>query len=285
MDYGGVEMRLLGKTALVTGGGTGIGKGLALALGREGADVAVTYYTSARGADEVADELRALGRSALTIKANLALVAEAQQAVAAAVETFGRLDVLVYNAGLSDPHPFLELTEEEYDATLDVNLKGAYFCAQAAARAMIAGGVGGSMVLVSSVHGTLSQPGFTHYAASKAGLEQLVRTVANELAPHGVRVNAVAPGMIEVERYFRTMPDYVRETWGKTVPLGRVGFPSDIAGAVVFLVSDDADFITGITIRVDGGALTRHPHFPPGTDTTYPNRRPGRGEKLAHTRR
>src|SRR3972149_3501774 len=115
----------------------------------------------------------------------------------------------------------------------------------AAARTMIAGGVSGSMVFLSSIHGILSEPGFTHYAASKGGLEQFVRTVANEMAPYGIRANAVAPGLIEVESRFRRTPDYDRETFGPTVPLGRVGLPSDIAGAVVFLVCDDSSYITG----------------------------------------
>lgn len=267
-------MRLAGKVALVTGGGKGIGKGLALALGAEGADVALTYHASAVGAREVVATLEQSGRRAQAIPANLAKVADARRAVQATVESLGGLDLLVYNAGVTEPRPFLEMTEEHYDATLDLNLKGAYFCAQEAARVMIARGVRGSIVLISSLHGFLSFPGHTHYAASKAGMDQFVRTAANELGPYGIRINAVAPGMIEVEKYPEVFTNYDRNEWGPTIPLGRVGEPLDIARVVNFLASDEADYITGITIRVDGGIMTRSPHYPPSPITTYPDRRP-----------
>jgi NAD(P)-dependent dehydrogenase (short-subunit alcohol dehydrogenase family) len=270
------ELRLSDTKALVTGGGRGIGKGLALALGRAGADVALTFNQSERGAREVVDELSRLGRRAVAIPADLSRVADAQHAVAATVEALGRIDLLVYNAGITDPHPFLEMDEAEYDATLDINLKGAFFCIQAAARAMIERG-GGRVVAIGSLHGSLSFPGHAHYAASKAGLEQLVRTVANELAPYGITANLVVPGMVEVEKTRDGPEPYDRAVWGTTIPLGRVGTPDDIAGAVMFLASPEASYVTAAVIRVDGGIMTRSPHYPPSGATTYPNlRRPGR---------
>lgn len=264
-------MRLANKVVLVTGGGTGIGKGLALQFGREGADVAFTYHSSAGGANEVVNELHALGRQVIAIRANLARVADARRAVARAVETFGRVDILIYNAGLSDPHPFLEITEKQYNLTLNVNLRGAFFCTQEAARSMIALGITGRIITISSVHSFLSSPNYAHYAASKAGMDHFVRSIANELAPYGITVNAIMPGTIEVESYVKKFEGYDRNSWGSTIPLGYVGSPRDIAGVALFLASPDADYITGTVIRVDGGLMTRSPHYLPGQVTTYPN--------------
>jgi NAD(P)-dependent dehydrogenase (short-subunit alcohol dehydrogenase family) len=260
-------MKLAGKAALVIGGDRGIGKGIALGLGREGADVALTYFFTESGGRDTADQLAGMGRRALALPADVRIVAEAREAVASTVKALGHLDILVFNSGITDPHPFLDLTEEQYDATLDLNLKGAFFCVQAAARAMVAAGSAGAMVTISSVHDFLSFPEHAHYAASKAGMDQFVRTAANELAPYGIRINAIAPGMIDSQDRIDAA------TWGPTVPLGRPGYPSDIANAVIFLVSDDADYVTGTVLRVDGGMMTRSPHYPPSSPTTYPNRR------------
>jgi NAD(P)-dependent dehydrogenase (short-subunit alcohol dehydrogenase family) len=270
-------MRLRDRVVLVTGAGRGIGRGLALALGEEGADVALTYHQSARGAEEVTAALRGMGRRALAIPANLAHAVDARRCVTATVAAFGRLDVLVYNAGITDPRPFLEITEAQYDATLNTNLKGAFFCAQEAARTMIRQGIAGRIIVISSLHAVLSFPAHAHYAASKAGLDQFARTIANELGPYGIRVNAVQPGMIEVEKYPDVIAGYEPAAWGPTVPLGRVGHPSDVAAAVLFLASSDADYVTGAVIRVDGGIMTRSPHYPPSSTTTYPDRRPAGG--------
>ena len=267
-------MRLDNKVVLVTGGGKGIGKGLAMDIGQAGADVALTYNASARGAQEVVEQLRKLGRRAIAIQANLGKVEDARHSVTATVEEFGRLDVLVYNAGITDPHPFLEMTEEEYDLTLDINLKGAFFCMQEAARVMIEKGICGSIVMISSGHAFLSFPKHAHYAASKAGMDQMVKTVANELAPYGIRINGVTPGMIEVEKYYDddVIEGYDPDKWGPTIPLGRPGYPRDISNATIFLASDVADYMTGSMMRVDGGLFTRSPHW--GPKCTYPNLRP-----------
>jgi glucose 1-dehydrogenase len=271
--------RLDDRVILVTGGGKGIGKGLALALGQEGATIALTYHESARGADEVVERLRQQGRPAVAIHADLAQVAAARKCVVDTVAAFGRLDILVYNSGITDPHPFLDLTEEQYDSTLDLNLKGAFFCAQEAARTMIRAGIAGRIIVISSVHAFLSFPAHAHYAASKAGLDQLVRTIANEIGPYGITVNAVQPGMIEVEKYGDLIEDYDPDVWGRTIPLGRVGKPRDIAGAVLFLASADADYVTGTVLRVDGGIMTRSPHYPPAPTTTYPDLSPRTRER------
>ncbi len=267
-------MRLANKVALVTGGGRGIGKGLALELGREGADVALTYHASVRGAGEVVEQLHALGRQAIAIEADLARVADARRAVMTTVETFGRLDILVYNAGNVNVYPFFEMTEKQYDETLDVNLKGAFFCVQEAARVMIERGITGRIITISSVQGFLGSPTFAHYAASKAGLNRFVQTVANELATYGITINSVEPGVIEIERHFEKYEGYDRVIFGSRIPLGRVGYPHDVAGAVIFLASSDADYITGTVVRVDGGLMTRNPTWEPGQVTIYPNRRP-----------
>jgi NAD(P)-dependent dehydrogenase (short-subunit alcohol dehydrogenase family) len=264
-------VRLVGKVALVVGGDRGIGQGIALGLGREGADVVLTWFVSERGGRETVQQLVAMGRRAMTVSADARHVAASRAAVAATIAAFGRLDCLVFNAGVTDPHPFLDLTEEQYDATLDLNLKGAFFSVQAAAQAMVRAGSGGSILAISSVHDFLSFPACSHYAASKAGLSQFVRTVANELAPHGIRVNAIAPGMIDSQSTIEA------DVWGPTVPLGRPGYPKDIARAAVFLLSEDAAYVTGTVLRVDGGIMTRSPHYAPGASTTYPDRRAQRG--------
>lgn len=264
-------MRLSGKVALVVGGDRGIGQGIALGLGREGADVVLTWFFTERGGHETVDQLVAMGRQALTVPADARRVDASRAAVAATIEAFGRLDCLVFNAGITDPHPFLDLTEEQYDATLDLNLKGAFFGVQAAAKAMVSAGSGGSILAISSVHDFLSFPACSHYAASKAGLSQFVRTVANELAPYGIRINAIAPGMIDSHGTIDA------DVWGPTVPLLRPGYPEDIAQAAVFLLSDDAAYVTGTVLRVDGGIMTRSPHYPPGASTAYPDRRAQRG--------
>ncbi len=266
-------MKLEGKVALIIGGDQGIGKGIALGLGRAGADVALTSFFSESGGRDTAAQILALGRRAIAMPADVRIVAAARATVATTVQALGRLDILVFNSGVTDPQPFLDLTEEQYDGTLDLNLKGAFFCVQAAARSMVAAGLADSIVTISSVHDFLSFPEHAHYAASKAGLSQFVRTVANELAPYGIRINAIAPGLIDSQDRIDA------SVWGPTVPLGRPGYPDDIARAVVFLVSDDADYVTGTVLRVDGGIMTRSPHYPPNASTLYPNRRQSPGSK------
>ena len=240
-------MRLTGKATVVTGSTRGIGRAIALAFAREGADVLVNGRDAAAGA-EVCQAIAALGRRAIWHRADLGRVEEARGMVAAALEAFGRIDVLVNNAGLFQRKPALEMEEADWDTLLDVNLKGAFFCAQAAARAMV--GRGGAIVNVSSDaawSGGLNP--CTHYAASKAGLVSITRSLAKELAPHRIRVNALAPGMISTE-----MGDTAGATLaGLSIPLGRYGTVDEVAAATVFLASDEASYVTGATLNLSGG--------------------------------
>jgi NAD(P)-dependent dehydrogenase (short-subunit alcohol dehydrogenase family) len=240
-------MRLAGKTTVVTGSTRGIGRAIALGFASEGADVVVNGRDQA-AAEAVCFELRGLGARAVAQAADLGRVAEARRLVAAAVDAFGRLDVLVNNAGLFTRRPALELEEADWDQLLDVNLKGAFFCAQAAARAML--GRGGAIVNVSSDaawSGGLNP--CAHYAASKAGMLSITRSLAKELAPHGIRVNAIAPGMIETD-----MGGTAGATLaGLRIPLGRYGTPEEVAAAAVFLASDQASYVTGATLNLSGG--------------------------------
>ena len=240
-------MRLAGKAAVVTGSTRGIGRAVALALAREGADVLVHGRdpAAARGACQ---EIEALGRRTAWYTADLEQAAAARAVVDRALEAFGKLDLLVNNAGLFQRQPALELEEADWDRLLDVNLKGAFFCAQAAARAML--GRGGAIVNMASDacwSGGLNP--CAHYAASKAGLVSITRSLAKELAPHGIRVNALAPGMIETD-----MGDTAGATLGGLqIPLGRYGTPDEVAAAVVFLASDEASYVTGANLNLSGG--------------------------------
>jgi NAD(P)-dependent dehydrogenase (short-subunit alcohol dehydrogenase family) len=240
-------MRLRGKATAVTGGTRGIGRAIALAFAREGADVLVNGRDATAGA-KVCAEIEALGCRAVWHAADLGRVAEARGVVGAAVAAFGRLDVLVNNAGLFERKPALEMEEADWDRLLDVNLKGAFFCAQAAARAMR--GRGGVIVNVASDaawSGGLNP--CSHYAASKAGMVSFTRSLAKELAPHGIRVNALAPGLIATE-----MGDTAGSTLpGLLIPLGREGTPEEVAAAVVFLASDEASYVTGANLNLSGG--------------------------------
>lgn len=250
------EQKLAGKVACVTGAGTGIGVGIALALAEAGADVAVSYHGSEEGARQTAEKIRGLGRRALLRRADIAQSAEARGLVDATVAELGRIDIMVNNSGVTWPKPFLELDEETWDQTFAINLRGMFLCSQQAARHMVRQG-GGRIINLSSVHGFSSAPRHAHYEATKGGINMFTKALAIELAPYRITVNAIAPGAIEVERYFRTMPGYDRQEMGARIPLGRVGFPADVAPLAVFLASDEASYITGETILVDGGLIAR----------------------------
>jgi glucose 1-dehydrogenase/3-oxoacyl-[acyl-carrier protein] reductase len=244
---------LSGKIALVTGAGTGIGVGIAESLAEAGADVAVSYHDSGAGAHELAASLTARGRRSNAFAADLRKVEDAEHLVDAVLDTLGPIDILVNNAGLTDPHPPLELTEAEWDRTLDINVKGMFFLAQRVGREMIERGIKGSIINLSSGQSIRVVPDHVHYAASKAAINHMTRSLARHLAPNGIRVNAIAPGAVEVERYYRTRPGYSREDLAATIPLGRVGFPADIGPTAAFLASDLASWLTGQIVYVDGG--------------------------------
>jgi 3-oxoacyl-[acyl-carrier protein] reductase len=245
-------MRLAGKTALVTGAQQGIGRAIALALAQAGADVAVNYLDDRAAAEGVAAEVKGAGRRAVVIQGDVSRAAEARAMVEAAVARLGALDVLVNNAGVFPRSEFLELTEEQWDHVLGVNLKGGFLCAQAAARAMVAGGRRGAIVNISSSAIRGDARG-VHYSASKAGVLGMTRAMALALAPHGIRVNAIAPGLTDTAqpRYGNTEEQIAARA--REIPLGRMAQPDEIARVVVFLASEAAGWITGELIHVNGG--------------------------------
>lgn len=247
---------LTGKRIIVTGGGTGIGQGIAVRLTAEGAHVCFSYHASGKGAKDTLREIKAAGGKGHGFQANLEQMDDGVAMVQQAVKKMGGVDAIVCNAGPTIARPFLEMTPEIWDRIHNIHLKTAFFCAQAAVRAMPESG-GGRVIFIGSVHGRATMPNHGAYAAAKAGLEGLTRQLALDLGPRQITVNCVAPGVVEVESYFRDYPDYRRDDAARQVPIGRVGFPPDIAGMVAFLLSAQADFLTGQTIVIDGGQLAR----------------------------
>jgi len=250
-----VALPLDGKCALVTGASKGVGKGIALELARQGAHVAVNYHTDGGGAAGTVQAIQAMGRRAFAVQANVGVKAEVDPMLERVLSEFERLDILVNNAGIQTWKPLLELSEAEWDRVLSVNLKGCFLCTQRAALAMKDGG-GGSIVNIGSGCNKWPFPNLVDYTASKGGIEQFTKVAAVELGPLKIRVNCVAPGAIEIERTQKEAGDY-GATWGKLTPLRRVGVPADVANAVAFLCQDQAGFITGQTLWVDGGLFTR----------------------------
>lgn len=240
------------RVALVTGAQQGIGRAAALALAANGCDIAINWLDDEDAARAVAAEVAALGRRSLLLRGNVASVEECRRLVAETVSGLGRIDVLVNNAGIFPRVPFLEMTEAEWDRVLAVNLKGSAFCAQAAARAMIAAGIRGSIINLSSssVRGT---PVGAHYAATKTGVIGVTRSAALALAPHGIRVNAIAPGLTDTAQPRDGYTEAELDDLAKTIPLGRMGKTADIAALMVFLASDGAEWITGQTYHINGG--------------------------------
>lgn len=240
------------KAALVTGAQQGIGAAIAQRLARSGFDVAINWLDDEASAQSVAAEARKFGAAAVLVHADLATVDGARRMVRLSAEAFGRLDVLVNNAAIFPRSPFLEMDEKTWDAVLNVNLRGTVFAAQEAARLMIAAGEGGVIVNTSSqaVRGVKRS---AHYVASKGAIISLTRAMALELAPHRIRVNCVSPGLIDTAqpRIVHTEEELAER--GRQVPLGRIGQPEDIAGMVAFLASDEASYVTGQTIQVNGG--------------------------------
>jgi NAD(P)-dependent dehydrogenase (short-subunit alcohol dehydrogenase family) len=248
-------MRLAGRRALVTGGARGIGRGIALGLAGEGADVVVGYRSDRPAAERTAAEISALGRRAAIVPGDTAVRADVERLVAAAVDALGGLDLLVNNAGILKRTPFLDIEEREWDAILDTNLKGYFLVGQAAARHMIDRAVGGAIVNVSSAGQLVAAPNLTHYCVAKAGIEMLTKQMALELAPHRIRVNAVCPGLIETDLNRKDIADPAfRERRLARIPLKEIGTPADVAGAVVFLASSqEARLVTGASLFIDAG--------------------------------
>ncbi len=248
-------MRLQGKKVVVTGAGIGIGREVALEMARQGADVVLSYCHSSQGALSAAEEILKMGRQAKAIRADLSRVEDCFALIDQAVAFLGGLDVLVNNAGQTIEKAFLDVTPEDFDHLFALNIRGQFFCAQRAVPAMQERG-GGVILNVLSVHALASRPLHSIYEGTKGAIWAWTRQIAIELASKRIRVVGIAPGAIEVPRYFK-IPGYTAERMGKLVPWGRVGKPIDIAKVCAFLASEDADYITGTTVVVDGGVLAR----------------------------
>lgn len=245
-------MGLKDKTAIVTGGSRGIGKAVALALAKAGADIAVADV-NLEAAEEAANEIRALGRKALAVKANVADSADAKKMVETAVKEFGKVDILVNNAGITRDTLLMRMKEEDWDAVLNVNLKGVYNCTKAVVSGMMKRRYG-RIVNIASVVGITGNAGQANYASAKAGMIGFTKSIAKEVASRGITVNAVAPGFIQTQMT-DVLPEDVKAKLMEQIPIGRLGQPEDIANAVLFLASDSASYITGQTISVNGGMV------------------------------
>ncbi|HEY0708358.1 MAG TPA: glucose 1-dehydrogenase [Polyangia bacterium] len=247
-------MRLTDKIALVTGSSRGIGKAIALRFAQEGADVVLHYREQEDAAQEVAEAVRAAGRRAHILRADVARVTEVQQLVQEAIAHFGRLDILVNNAGLEIHAPFWEVTEKDYNRVMDVNPKGVFFATQAVVRHLRATGRAGKIINISSVHEVLPFPNFAAYCCAKGGLLMFTRNLAVELKGTGITINGIAPGAIETDINRKLLSDpSKRDALLDQIPLERLGKPEDVAGVAAFLASADADYVTGSTYFVDGG--------------------------------
>jgi glucose 1-dehydrogenase len=249
-----VTNRLEGKIAAVTGGDQGIGRAIVERLAQEGADIALCYRANKAGADEVVAALEKSGRRAAAIQCDVGKVVDGQRFIADAVAQLGRLDILVNNAGLERRADFWEVTEQDYDSVLNVNLKGPFFVTQAFVKHRMQANAGGKVINISSVHEELPFPHFTSYCASKGGIKMMTRNLSIELAPFGITINSIAPGAIETPINKDLLNDPVKlKSLLEHIPLKRLGTPEDVAAIAAFLASSDSDYVTGTTYFVDGG--------------------------------
>jgi glucose 1-dehydrogenase len=249
-------MSLKGKVAIVTGGNSGIGRAIALGLAKAGANIAIDYVVHPEATDALESEISKLGDVAIGVKADVSRIAELQALIDATVAKFGRVDIMVNNAGVETRTSVLDTTEDQYDKVLAINLKSAFFGTQIAARQMIAQGGGGRIINITSVHEDWPMPGNTAYCLAKGGMRMLTRTAGVELAPHGIRVVGVGPGAVATPINLSTMNDpALLAKLNAAIPLGRMAQPEEIADVVVFLAGDGASYLTATTIFADGGIM------------------------------
>ncbi len=245
-----------GQVVLVTGGGSGIGAGISLRFAQAGSSVVVNYLTSESGANQVVEEIKGMGSEALAIQADVSQATEVDRLIESTLDTFKHIDVLINNAGIYPLSTFLDMTEEKWDQVVEASLKSTFLCTKAVSKQMIDQGEGGAIVNITSIEAENPAPMHAHYNAAKGGVHMFTKSVANELGPHGIRVNAVAPGLIWKEGIEQEWPDGVQR-WLKAAPLGRLGMPDDVADACLFLASPAARWITGASLLVDGGVMTK----------------------------
>jgi 3-oxoacyl-[acyl-carrier protein] reductase len=241
------------KTVLITGGNTGIGREIALAFGAKGANVVINYIVDEEAAESAASHVRNLGGHAVTVFGDVTKLADCDAMMEKGINTFGKVDVLINNSGITRDNLLMRMKEEEFDQVIDVNLKGTWNMCKSAVRHMMKNR-SGSIINISSVVGIMGNAGQSNYVASKAGIIGLTKSLAKELGPRGVTVNAVAPGFIET-KMTEVLPEEVRKNYMKQIPLNRFGSPKDVANACIFLASKNATYITGQVISVNGGMI------------------------------
>jgi glucose 1-dehydrogenase len=253
-------MSLQGKVAIVTGGNSGIGKAIVLELARQTAKVVIDYVCHPEATEALERQVAALGDQAVGVQADVSKVADLQKLVNTAVQRFGRLDVMVNNAGVETRTSVLDTTEEQYEKVLAINLKSAFFGTQLAARQMIKQGGGGRIINITSIHEDWPMPGNTPYCLSKGGIRMLTRTAGVELAPHNILVVGIAPGAVATPINLSTMKDpALMNKLNAAIPLGRMARPEEIASVVTFLAGDGASYITATTLITDGGMMQNSP--------------------------
>lgn len=246
-------MNLSNKVALITGGSRGIGKEIALELGRNGVNIVISYVNNMEKATAVIDEIISYGVKAMAVCADVSVEEDVLHMIKTVEEEFGTIDILVNNAGITKDNLIIRMKEEDWDSVMDVNLKGTFLCTKAVSRIMMKKRYG-KIINITSVVGIMGNAGQSNYSASKAGVIGFTKSMAKELASRGIRVNAIAPGFIETDMT-EVLKDEIKDTMLKAIPLNSFGNPKDIANLVVFLASERSDYITGQIINVDGGLL------------------------------
>jgi glucose 1-dehydrogenase len=254
------SMRLKDKVALITGASSGIGRGIAGRFAAEGAHVVVNYLPGGERREQAEAQVAAYPTAGLAVGGDVSIRADVERMVAEAVARFGRLDIAINNAGIEIHKPFLEVTDEQWNQVISVNLFGSYLVSQVACRQMVRQGGGGKLLFISSTHEDIPYPGYTAYCASKGGIRMLMRNLAVELAPHRINVNSIAPGAIAtpINQAFVENPTALQEASAE-IPWGRFGRVEEVAAVALFLASEEADYVTGSTYYIDGGLSRQVP--------------------------